>query len=133
MRRQTFCALVLGIALGVAVPSLAVGAELLRPMIVGWERYFKITWSVAERHGRPVIEGRLTNDYGSGATRIQLLVEGLDQSGQILSQQVSWFGRTLGPFDTSYFEVPVREPAPAYRVSVFAWDRIESDDFRRRF
>jgi hypothetical protein len=133
MRFETLRALVAGVALSLAAPALVGGAELLRPMIVGWERYFKITWSVAERKGRPVIEGRLANDYGAAATRIQLLVEGLDQSGQVLWQEVTWLPRTLGPFDSSYFEVPVRQPAPAYRVSVFAWERIESDDFRRRF
>jgi hypothetical protein len=72
------------------------------------------------------------NDYGTPAARVQLLVDALDESGQIVGQRVTWLGRTLGPFDSSYFEAPVPRKAPTYRVSVFAFDWEEAEQFDRR-
>jgi hypothetical protein len=118
---------------GVASPGGVFSDAPLQPLIVGWERFFRITWQPGERRGQPVVYGRISNEYGTAATRVQLLVEALDASGQVTSQRISWLGRTLGPFDSSYFEAPVPQVAPAYRVSVFAFDWLESDDldFRR--
>src|SRR3990170_7727632 len=45
---------------------------------VGWEKFFALDWEAAAHRGRPVVRGHVVNEYGAPATRIQLLVEGLD-------------------------------------------------------
>jgi hypothetical protein len=44
---------------------------------------------------------------------------------------VVWAPGLLGGGGRTYFEVPMG-PAPAYRVRVFSYDRVESDGLRRR-
>jgi hypothetical protein len=68
----------------------------------------------------------LTNKYGATPTRVKLLVESPDSAGRIVAQRVEWLGDTVPVFSRTYFEVPVPEPAPSYRVSVFAFDFIQS-------
>lgn len=102
-------------------------AKLLEPMVVGWEQIFKLDWQVRERKGRRVVAGTLHNDSPYHVTKIQLLVEGIDDKDTILSQRVEWAGAgDIGPFGHMYFEVPPPKPAgTTYRVRVFWYDRIE--------
>ena len=110
------------------VPSLALaqgGAVRYTSLVVGWERFFVLTFETIQVGGGPRVAGYLVNEWGFPARRIQLLVEGLDASGQITDQTVTWFGPELGPGLRGYFDVP----APAgvrHRVSVFAFDWIQS-------
>ena len=99
-------------------------AAALTPLVAGWEQYFKLEWSPPTDNGR--ISGYILNDWGSPANRIQLLVEGLDQAGQVVNQRVEWLGTMLTPGMRAYFEVRSPGPAPTYRVRVFAFDWIQS-------
>lgn len=107
------------------------GAAPIFPHTVNWDRYFEIEW-----HGAPgerVVEGYLTNTWGFAAARIQLLVDGLDTSGRLTGQCLSWFGLPLGPGQRAYFNAPAPPDAVAYRVGVMAFDWIQTgnDDFLR--
>ena len=101
-------------SVGTTMPATP-GHEL-QPLVLGWQRYFDITWQQSERHGTPILSGRIENKYGEAATRVQLLVNGLDAKGKV----------DIAASDSTYFEVPV-EAAPNYRVSVFAYDWAEAD------
>jgi hypothetical protein len=103
-----------------------VAAQQLAPHHPGWERYFAVTWEAFERGGRSKLGGYVTNQYGAPAWRVQLLVEGLDSSGQIVAQRVEWLAGDVPPFSRRYFEVRVPGPASSYRVRVFAFDFIQS-------
>lgn len=120
MRPRVLAALVLFLLPLTAGP---VRAQLLAPLVIGWEEQFSLDWEGGERRGRHVVRGTLTNTSSWTATRIQLLVERLDDSGRVLAQQVNWLGGELSPGSRSHFEIAVPEPAPVYRVSVFAYDR----------
>ena len=98
----------------------------LQPLSVGWQRYFDIDWQQGERHGTPILSGRVENKYGEAATHVQLLVAGLDAKGKVITQKVTWLGDDIPASNSTYFEVPV-EAAPNYRVSVFAYDWAEAD------
>jgi len=102
----------------------------LQPLDVGWQRYFDITWQQGKRHDTPILSGRVEDKYGEAATRVQLLVDGLDDKGKVITQKVTWLGDDIPASNSTYFEVPV-EAAPSYRVSVFAYDWIEADGPRR--
>ncbi len=93
----------------------------LRPFAVGWERFFTIDWQPGERKGQTVLDGTVQSRFGASATRVQLLVEGLDENGRVIDQKVIWLGRSIGPFDRSPFSTPVTR-SPKYRVSMFAYD-----------
>ena len=84
----------------------------------GGERYFKIDWQPEHRDGKPVVSGRFESKYGAAVSRIQLLVEGLDEKGEVISRTVAWIGGDISPFGRAYFEVPVQK-FPHHRLSVF--------------
>ena len=96
------------------------------PLVRGWEQFFKVTWEPLQRHGRPYVAGYVMNDFGFPAMRVQLLVDGLDASGHVTSQSVSWLGSSVQPGSRVYFEVPAPQPAVTYRVSVFAFDWLQT-------
>ena len=119
--------------MAVAVVLLAVAAggcavattPSLEPLVVGGEQFFTLDWEASERRGRPIVRGRIGNEWGFTAHRVQLLVEGLDGAGRVVSQTVGWLGGELTPGTHAWFDVPVPAPAPAYRVRVFAWDWLQ--------
>jgi hypothetical protein len=102
----------------------------LQPLSLGWQRYFDIDWHRGERHGTPILSGRVENRYGEAATNVQLLVDGLDAKGKVVTQKVTWLGDDVPASNSAYFEVPV-EAASNYRVSVFAYDWLDADGPRR--
>ena len=127
-------ALVVTVALSLAASAPAVPAETLQPLVVGWERFFKLTWTVGDHKGRPAVAGHIYNDWGFAAANMRLLVDELDASGQVIDQRLSWLGFTLTPGTTAPFEIAVTHPTPNYRVSVFAFDWVQTGDGdRNRF
>ena len=67
----------------------------LQPLNVGWQRYFDIDWQQGERHGTPILSGRVENKYGEAATHVQLLVDGLDAKGKTVTQKVTGWATTF--------------------------------------
>ena len=127
---RTVCALVV-LVVALSAAHLAPAASLT-PLVSGWEQFFKLEWQAPAGNGRP-ITGYILNDWGFSASRIQLLVEGLDQGGQVVGQRVEWLGALLTPGMRAYFEVPAPGPAATYRVRVFAFDWLQgsgSDQLR---
>ena len=119
--------LVIGALLGMLAAAPAASAQTLTPNFPGWERYFSVSWEPFDRRGQPYLSGYIVSSYGVTATRVQLLVDSLDASGQIVAQRVEWLGGSNLPgFSTSYFEVPIRQQASRYRVSVFAFEFLQS-------
>jgi len=114
--------------LGGALATVAdASAQSLTPNFPAWERYFTVSSEPFERRGQPYLRGNITNRYGVLATRVQLLVDSLDSSGKIVAQRVEWLvGSNLPGFSQTYFEVPIREQASAYRVSVFSFEFVQS-------
>ena len=119
--------LVIAALAGMLAVAASAGAQSLAPTTPGWERYFTVTWEPFERRGQPYLGGYIASSYGVTAMRVQLLVDSLDSSGQIVAQRVEWLGGSNLPgFSSTYFEVPIRASASRYRVSVFAFDWVPS-------
>lgn len=125
-------ALVVTVALLLAASAPAVPAETLQPLAVGWELFFKLTWTVGERKGQPVVAGHIYNDWGFAATNVRLLVDELDATGQVIDQRLSWLGFTLTPGTTAPFEIRVAHRTSNHRVSVFAFDWVQTGRGRNR-
>jgi hypothetical protein len=102
--------------------SAAVPTRELHSLVPGWERFFTIDWQAGTQRGHRIVSGTVQNRYGATASRVQLLVEGLDDKGGVLSQHVVWLGGSIGPFEAVHFDVPV-EPAANYRVTIFAYEQ----------
>jgi len=74
----------------------------LQPLSLGWQRYFEIDWQQGERHGMPILSGRVENKYGEAATRVQLLVDALDAKGKVITQKVTWLGDDIPASNSTY-------------------------------
>jgi hypothetical protein len=116
----------MAVLLTVLAAETAAAAQSLTPHIVGWERYFSVTWETSEWRGRPYLSGYVVSEYGATATRVRLLVDGLDSSGRVVAQRVEWLGSTVPAFSRVYFEVPIPERASSYRVRVFTFDFLQA-------
>jgi hypothetical protein len=123
MKSLTVVVLLIGF---IAFMAPAAGhAQELQPLMAGWERIFKLTWSPAEHGSKPGVEGYLENVSPYDLTSVRILVDALDGAGQITGQRVAWVPGELRGGARMFFEVPVAT-APAYRVRVFSYDRLES-------
>lgn len=111
----------------------ATSAAPLQPLVVGWEQFFTLTWTVSEHKGRPVVSGRIYNNWNFAAANVRLLVDELDADGQVVDQKLSWLGFTLTPGTTAPFEIAVNRATPNHRVRVFAFDWVQQDRGRHRF
>jgi hypothetical protein len=91
------------------------------------ERWFKLSWdAVPERDGsRRRLRGYVENTYGEAAGRVQLLAQAFDGSGQIVGQRIDWLIGVVPGFGRTYFEIPGMPTADHYRVTVWAYERIQ--------
>lgn len=117
--------LVMAVVLALLAAETEAADRQLTPHAVGWEHYFSVTWERSQWRGRPWLSGHIFSHYGMRATRVQLLVDGLDASGRVVSQRVEWLGRSLPGFERTYFAVPIPGPASSYRVRLFAFDFVQ--------
>lgn len=100
--------------------------------IQGWEHYFKLDWTAQPKPDGREIDGYIYNKYGSPAANVQVLAQGLDASGHVVGQKLAWVHGGVPPLSRSYFRVAGLPPANEYRVSVWAFDFVESDSPERR-
>jgi hypothetical protein len=110
----------------VMAPVLPAPAAELQPLMAGWERHFTVTWQPSEFRGTPVVEGYVNNVSPYSTRAIRVLVDSLDAVGHVTNQQVAWVPGDLLGGGRLFFQVPAA-PAPAYRVRVFSYDRVEVD------
>jgi hypothetical protein len=117
---------ILGVAMVVSGAAWPAAAAELQPLMAGWERHFTVDWQPGQYRGQPALQGYVNNISPYHAANIRVLVESLDAGGTVTGQKVAWVpGDVLGG-GRLYFQVPTAA-APAYRVRVFSYDRIELD------
>ncbi len=103
-------------------PNLAGAAMTSSPS--GIDGRLRFEWEATQsRSGRPVIAGYLYNDYMRAATKVVLLVETLDASGQVVERTSGFLPSLVPVFGRTYFEVPVKAAGASYRITVtsFEW------------
>jgi hypothetical protein len=109
----------------ILVAVVGVQAAEIQPHMAGWERIFALEYGPGQYRGKPAVEGTVTNISPYDLTNIRLLVDTLDAGGEIKNQQVAWVPGELRGGGRLFFSVPTA-PAPAYRVRVYTYDRIEA-------
>ena len=123
-----------GGALAVLV-ALATPAGALSPSatvttaIQGWERYVRIEWTTTAQPNGQLIYGHVYNTYGSPIADVQLLTQGLDGAGNLVHQKLTWVHGQVPGFQRVYFQIPPMPQADRYRVTVWAFNVLESKSF----
>jgi hypothetical protein len=126
-RLITAVALVLAAA-GCATPETTPSATVTT-LMPGSERFFRINWDVSPERGETRrLSGYVENTYGEAAGRVQLLGQALDNSGGIVGQRLQWVHGAIPGFGRVYYEIPGMPPAEHYRVTVWAFERIQGRD-----
>ncbi len=126
----TIC-LALGAAAGCTMTPMPFDAKAYESaMIHGAERHFELDWEPGERNGRPTVTGHVKNLWGFLTYDIRLRVESLDADGTLIRTNVGFVPGWLGAGARVYFEVPVPERAPTYRVSVLTFGFSTGDGAR---
>jgi hypothetical protein len=101
------------------------GASAPSYAIYGAERYFRLEWQPDERKGRPLVGGYVTNESGWTMRHVRLRVESLDAAGAVTASVIGYVSGDVMPGARVYFEVPVNDKAPQYRVSVLSFDQVQ--------
>ena len=124
VRVQSMCAVLLWATFSgcATTPPAAWQPGNAQPLIMGWQQYFGILWSVADQGGDAVlIEGYITNTWGFAVREVRVLVNGYDSSGTQTGQVIAWGPNAIQPGDRAYFDVTVPPGSATYDVSVFSW------------
>ena len=101
--------------------------------VQGWEHYFRLEWTPQARPNSVDIDGYVYNTHGAPAGNVRLLAQALDASNNVVGQKLAWVHGVVPNFGRSYFKISGLPVAQQYRVSVWAFDIIDSPGPRRRF
>ena len=86
------------------------------------DRYIRIDYQVEPSAVRPVVSGYVYNMHpGLPADRMQLAIEALDASGNVVGSSSTWILGGVPVGSRGYFSAPV-VPAASYRVQVLFLD-----------
>lgn len=98
-------------------------------LMPGSERFFRINWDVTpERGDTRRLSGYVENTYGEAAGKVQLLGQALSSSGDVVGQRLQWVHGAIPGFGRVYYEIPGMPPADNYRVTVWAYERLQAPD-----
>jgi hypothetical protein len=86
------------------------------------DRYFRFEYQVTPSAARPVVSGYVYNmNPGTPAERMQLSVESLDASGNVIGKSSTWVLGSVPPGNRAYFSASAL-PGASYRVQVLSFD-----------
>jgi hypothetical protein len=95
----------------------------------GWERWLHVEWTAQAGPGGHAIDGYVYSNYGSPMYDVRLLAQGLDGAGNVVSQRIVWVPGLVPALQRSYFRVPVMPSAASYRVTVWAFEMVQSHSY----
>lgn len=88
------------------------------------DQRFRIEYQVTPDQSKPVLDGYIYNVYsGLSAAHMQLAIERLDASGNVIATSTTWVLGDVPPNNRAYFTTRV-EPATSYRVRILSFDWI---------
>ena len=123
---RTF-ALITSLVLALGLGAIPVTAQNFGSS--GPERFFRVEAEGVPGPGaRPRVRGYVYNGTGQAATRVQLLVESLDGSGQVIGKLLVPVYNIVPSFGRAYFDAPIDVPGASYRVVVYYYDWVNLKD-----
>jgi len=112
----------LALLLAAAVPNAIGTAAAANYTQETLDRYIRIDYQVEPSAARPVVSGYVYNMHpGLPADRMQLAIEALDASGNVVGSSSTWILGGVPVRSRAYFSAPV-VPAASYRVQVLFLD-----------
>jgi hypothetical protein len=99
--------------------------------VQGWEYWLSLEWT-AQAQAQPAgqeIVGYIYNRRGTPIVDVQLLAQGLDGSGAVVGQKIAWVLGGVPGLQRSYFRISGLPPAERYRVTVWAFESVESNSW----
>ena len=88
------------------------------------DEHFRIEYQVTPGQSKPVVDGYIYNVYsGLSAARMQLAIDRLDGSGNVIGTSTTWVLGEVPPNNRAYFTARV-EPAASYRVRILSFDWV---------
>ena len=129
-RRWFYGSAVVGL-LVIATVGAALGANMapsatVTTLISGWEHWLGLEWTAQAQPNGQSIDGYVVNKYGAAIYQVRLLAQALDARGEVVSQNISWVQGTVPAMQRAYFKVPELPQADRYRVSVWAFEVVQS-------
>ena len=75
------------------------------------------------RQGKPEIQGYIYNDYARPANNVRMIVETLDENGQVIGRAYGYVFGIVPAFNRTPFNVPLQTAGASYRLTVtlFEW------------
>ena len=101
------------------------GAALAAAQSADADRFFALEWGGGERRGRPNVNGYIVNNYRVGASNVRLRIESLDAAGSLIATTEA-YAPDVPAGGRVYFEAPIKQRAPRYRVTITSWDWREA-------
>ena len=92
-----------------------------------WQHYFKISYDVQPQGEARRVSGYIVNEYGVAMKNVQLLVQALDPSENVVTQRLAWVPGGVPGFGRSYFQIGGLPATDKYRVTVWSFERMETD------
>ena len=89
------------------------------------DRFFALEWTGGERRGKPNVNGYVVNNYRVRAGNVRLRIDSLDAAGAPIATTEAWIPDVPAGARV-YFEAPVKQRAPRYRVTIISWDWREA-------
>ncbi len=71
------------------------------------------------------VEGRVYNALPWRITNVRVQVDSVDANGMVIASASGWVVGDVAAGGRGYFYVPVTTPAPTYRASVQAFDKVQ--------
>jgi hypothetical protein len=124
MRLRLAIAALAVVLAGCATPETTPSLRLTT-LMPDTERNFRLSWEASGEGPKRVLHGVIQNTYGDGATNVQLLVQALDAKGDLVSQRIEWFSGVVPGFGSVQFVIARVPPAEQYRVTVWAYERLQ--------
>jgi len=113
--------IVLGLLAVLTMTSAGVAAVFSEQTL---DQRFRIEYQVTPDQSKPVLDGYIYNVYsGLSAAHMQLAIERLDASGNVIGTTTTWVLGDVPPNNRAYFTTRV-EPAASYRVRILSFDWI---------
>lgn len=113
-------------AIAIALLAWWLGAAALAAaQFADADRFFSLEWGDGERRGRANVNGYIVNNYRVRAGNVRLRIESLDAAGKPIATTDAYVA-DVPAGSRVYFEAPIKQRAPRYRVTVVSWDWREA-------
>ncbi len=117
------------LALGLVVAATLLAAapgDAQQFLIPGTDRYFKVDWSVTYHPARgAVVSGYVHNSYGLAADNVRLLIEAVDDRGEVVATTIGYVLGAIPAGDRRYFQETIPRTVATYRVRVVLYEWMD--------